>query len=207
MSGGVAQIDRHITLVLKGKGPIYAVREEERANAHRRVGSAHYDEDSAAILLSYAIHPNVKGWHRSARESLLEHFIRTQCAEAFLLRSRQSVYMQILGAIITNTTARFIMGGFEILRHDGTYKMFTSSDKQPKRGARIRESELAGGFDRLHVAHTLTTGVGATAGAKASFSESRDNTTAFIRDTLSVPDSASRYAAAVHILFPTDLEI
>ena len=85
--------------------------------------------------------------------------------------------------------------------------MLMSVNKQPKRGARIRASELVDGVDRLHVVHTLTTGAGETDGAKASFIESRDNTITFIRDTLSVPDSTARYAEAVRILFPTELEI
>ena len=110
MSGKVAQIDRHIMIVLTGKCPIYAVREKEGANADRRVGNAHYDEDYSAILLSYAIHPNVKGRSRSIRESLLGHFVGTQCEEAFLPPSRQSVYLNMLEDIIDNTTARFIRG-------------------------------------------------------------------------------------------------
>ena len=79
--------------------------------------------------------------------------------------------------------------------------MLLPANKQPKHGARIRASELVDGVDRLHVVHTLTTGTGATAGAEASFSESSDNTIAFIRDTLSVPDSTARYAESARILF------
>ena len=79
--------------------------------------------------------------------------------------------------------------------------MPTSVNRKPKHGARIRASELVDGIGRFHVVHTLTPGTGATAGAKASISESRENTIAFIRDTLSVPDSSTRYAEDVRILF------
>ena len=216
LSGKASQIDRRITHVLSGKGPMYALRENATWKVYRIVGNVHYDEEFAEILLNYAIHPNVKGSPRSIRESLLEHFVGIQCEEAFLLPSRQSVYMNILEDIMTNTTASFIRGKclarlhergeFEILRRDGTYKILMSVNKQPKRGARTRASELIDGVDRLRVVHTLTTqvtdGAGATAGAKAAFSESRDNTISFIGDTLSVPDSAARYAEAVRILPP-----
>ena len=43
MSGEVAQIDRHVMLVLTGKCPIYAVRANEGAIAYRRVGGVYYD--------------------------------------------------------------------------------------------------------------------------------------------------------------------
>ena len=101
-----------------------------------------------------------------------------------------------------NVSRVYARGGFEILRRDGPYGMHTSVSKQPNRGAIVRASELADGVDRLRVSHTLTNGAGATAIAKASFIESMGSTISFIRDTLSVPDSAARYAIDFRILFP-----
>ena len=60
-SGKLSSIDRRfIILSLSGKGATYAVRKQERRRAYRSAGNARVAEEFAAILLSYATHPNVK---------------------------------------------------------------------------------------------------------------------------------------------------
>ena len=111
---------------------------------------------------------------RDIREALLDRYIRIGCESTFLNPSRQSFYHRVLGDVLSSTAVRHIRdkcltyiakkGVFEVVRHDGRYKVLMSTTNQPKHGAEMRKSSDNERPGRLHVAHTLTTGTGATVG-------------------------------------------
>ena len=82
---------------------------------------------------------------------LLRHFISIGCENAFLLPTRNSLILGLLEDVCASQSVAAIRdrclkylddaGEFEILRHDGTYKLLMSLSNQPRRGAQIRENE------------------------------------------------------------------
>ena len=102
--------------------------------------------------------------------------------------------------IVRDRCIRYICeeGEFEILRHGGTYNMLMSMTHQPEHGSQIRKYEdqpvLLGRKDRLHVAHTLTTAIGATITASAAFSESREVSLDVVKHGVSASDGIASYA-------------
>ena len=153
----------------------------------------------------------MKGRPRSIRESLLGRYVRSGCESAALIPSRLSFYQRVPYDVlpriaVQSMRGRFFIyltkkGEFEVVRHDGAYKVLMSMTNQPKNGAKMRKSEGNEHPGRLHVAHTLTTGTGATVGRSDEFSESRELTLGFIARILYVSSPDVRPEEHVRIIY------
>ena len=155
-NGEITQLDRHLRLCLTKNGPIYFIKGQEARSSYRLSGYTYYTADFAEILFSVAIRPGIKGMPLAIMDSFRSIYIASGCESCFLLPSKQDVYMSILDDILSFPNARLIrgrcmrhlnsQGEFDVVRHDGTYRMLMSLSGQPQNGAKIRCVEGRGGI-------------------------------------------------------------
>ena len=154
--GGITQFDRHIRLCLTKNGPIYFIKGQEARSSYRLSGYTYYAADFAEIPFIVAIKPEIKGRPRAIMDSILSIYIASCCESCSLPPPRQEVYMSILDDILSFSITMLIrglcmrhlnsQGEFDVVRHDGTYRMLMSLSGQPQNGAKIRCVEGRGGI-------------------------------------------------------------
>ena len=216
LSGYVTQVDRHLSLCLTDAGPRYALKGSAALSGMRKRGYTYYTSQFAELLFSVAVRPEIKGRPRAVQEELLRHFISIGCENAFLLPTRNSLILGLLGDVCASQSVATIRGRclkylagageFEIPRRDGTYKLPMSLSSQPKQGAKIRKNEnsrasLNESRERLHVAHTVATADGAAIAASAEFSERQEITIASLKRSLMPRGRDTDYSPSVRLIF------
>ena len=95
---------------------------------------------------------------------------------------------------------------FEVLRHDGAYRILMGLSDQPKHGAKIRKADAINPArprdqERIRAVHTAATSSGAIISASAEFSERRDTTIDFLKRSILLSDGVTSYANSVRVIF------
>ena len=159
-----------------------------------------FTEAFGDLLLAISLSPNTKGCQRKVRNALVEHFDAAGCLTSFLTPHPGRVIRDLQERVVGSPLARRVVsrcfefltgaGEFEILAHDGTYKVAMGIIGQPHHGLKTRRRPVGTGpptsqrTDEVHVAQTLRAKNGCTCGAAGSYSEGTNFVRSFLENTI-----------------------
>ena len=204
IEGKVTCWDPHVALVLTETGPKYLLK-EDLGGGYTRCGYLYFFGPFADLVLALTLSPETRGHQRRVYNGLIQHFISLGCGTTVLMprphRNIRDIQMMIADVPTTKKILRRGMEfltddrDFEVLTHDGTYKVTLGIIGQPGHGIRVRtEDGPPGNTDRArraaeakgdqHVVQTLRTKDGCSRGVAGSFSESAELVWAFVKEPL-----------------------
>ena len=211
-SGRVTDVDRHIALFLKSRGPYLIPVAYLKRPDFRRVGNAYYSQRYGRLVMAKAIEPATNGRPENIRDAILRHYLSVGCESAAPLPADYRSTTQAMKDVISGPPARAIrgrcigylksIGELRALRRDGTYKVMMSVMGQPGHGSSVRRYAEAHQLpnERARVVHTRSTLSGATLHSAPEYSEVRKTTPQFIRRATS-EDAVADYCAMCEVLF------
>ena len=195
---------RYLSLVLTETGPRHLLKEDLR-DGYTRCGNVYYAEAFADLVLAFTLSPETHGCQRRVYNGLIQHFTALGSETTFLMprphRNIRDIQMMIAEG---GTSKKIVRRGlqylkdareFEVLAHDGTYKVAMGLIGQPGHGVRVRredgqtgnaEDSRKAAKDKgdQHVVQTLRTKGGCTCGVAGSFSESAELVRSFVKESV-----------------------
>ena len=228
--GRATSWDDFVALVLTEGGPKYLLK-ADLGSGFTRCGNVYFTEAFGDLLLAIALSPDTKGCQRRVRGALVDHFDAAGSLASFLTPHAGRVIRDLQKLVVSGPLARRVVsrcfefltdtGEFEILSHDGTYKVAMGIIGQPHHGLKTRRRPVGSAApssqrgDEVHVVQTLRTKSGCTCGAAGSYSEGRQFVRSFLERAIQgdkrrfsqvrmlFTDSPEKVdAKSIHQLFP-----